>query len=97
MTTEQRPRFATPKPGSNPIVAPPCTCEECRPGPGIDFAAKRKRTVSDALEDRGIQPIIMKYCEECKDVVKAVSIRIGDRWSHMCVPKGHTWRTEGKT
>jgi hypothetical protein len=89
-------QFATPKPGSTPIIAPPCGCEECRPGPGIDFAARRNRTVSDVLSDQGVTPVFMKYCGECKDVVRVASIEVADYWSHICLPKGHTWRTEGK-
>lgn len=98
MTASDGVTFATPKPGSIPIIAPPCPCQECRPGPGIDFAAKRNRTVTQALAElTGITPTSMKYCRECKNVVKVASIEVGkaDRWSHICLPKGHTWRTEG--
>lgn len=30
--------------------ANPCPCEECRPGPGIDFASRRASTRSGARE-----------------------------------------------
>lgn len=28
------------------IVEPPCTCPECREGPGIDFDARRRNSVA---------------------------------------------------
>lgn len=30
-------RFAPSKPGSKPIISTPCPCQECGPGPGIDY------------------------------------------------------------
>lgn len=29
--------FAEHKPGAKPITLDPCPCEQCAPGPGIDF------------------------------------------------------------
>lgn len=42
MGAEQGARFATPKPGSKPIINDhPCRCPECQPGPGINYGKQR--------------------------------------------------------
>jgi hypothetical protein len=33
------------------MCSPPCTCEECRPGPGIDYAGKELARVLKVQAD----------------------------------------------
>lgn len=53
MTYRDPKRFDLSKPGYRVETTPPCECEECRPGPGIDYAAlHRKREEDLRIENR---------------------------------------------
>jgi len=87
--------FAPPKPGSSPITAPPCPCRECAAGPGIDFNAGRRRrtSIADILRSAGVESLEQRFCRKCSKIVWAIVINMGDHYSNVCEPEGHTWRS----
>ena len=87
--------FAPPKPGSSPIIAPPCPCRECVAGPGIDFGSKRshRASIADILRASGAESLEQKFCRTCSRIVWTIVINMGDHRSNVCEPEGHTWRS----
>lgn len=79
------PSFAPPKPGSKPIIAPPCKCPECRPGPGIDRPTRNLGELT--------RVIAYDFCPGCKATTVATSVRMNNYWLNRCKDAGHTWRT----
>lgn len=85
------PAFATPKPGSKPIISPPCGCPECAAGPGIDH---RKQWIEKSLGTL-TQVVCYDFCPSCTETVIVNSVRNGPGWSNQC-RSGHTWLSGGE-
>lgn len=84
------PTFATPKPGSRPIISPPCGCPECVAGPGIDHQDKMIEKHLGVLT----RVVCYDFCPSCGDTVITTATRNGPGWHNQC-RDGHTWLTAG--
>jgi hypothetical protein len=82
--------FAPPKPGSKPIIAPPCGCAECVAGPGLYSR--------EALIEKNLGGLVrvqcFDFCPSCMDTVIVTATRNGPGWHNQC-RDGHTWLTNG--
>lgn len=87
------PVFAPPKPGSNPIIQPPCPCPECVAGPGLDHAAMRWNGRVNRVIGELTQLIANRFCPGCKRTDVVCSFRNEDgTWTHVCESE-HVWQT----
>lgn len=84
------PVFAVPKPGSKPIISPPCGCPECAAGPGIDHRAARLENALGVLT----HVVCYDFCPSCMETVITDATRNGPGWHNQC-RSGHTWQTDG--
>jgi hypothetical protein len=91
MGASDGPTFAPPKPGSKPIISPPCGCPECKAGPGLQLA-DRRRAREDRILGTVTKLITYDFCPECRDSTLTTAIRAGSEWDNTC-SYGHNWRT----
>ena len=80
------PRFAPAKPGSHPIVAPPCGCPECVAGPGIEFTGRSL----DEILGPVTKVVTIDWCPACREIVDVTSVRKESGWRNTC-RNAHTW------
>lgn len=89
MGASDGPAFAPARPGSKPILSPPCGCLECVAGEGLSPERVRRERMERALGPI-TKLITYDFCPDCRDSVITTAVRSGPGWENTCAFL-HTW------